>query len=193
MVFNRVTPTRSDLLDADAGAMDHAHRSTRFVELLTSHQRDLFVYIDTLMAGDAAVPDVLQDTNLALWSRLSDFDFSRPFLPWAYGFSYQRVLAFRKQRSRSRLVFNEEMLELISDIYVSDQTNADSRLAALQQCLAKLDATDGELIRDRYVDRMPIKTLAARLGRTANQLSVRLFRIRYALARCVETRVAGEG
>ncbi len=171
--------------------MSSDHRTTRFVELLTSHQRDLFVYIDTLMAGDSAVSDVLQDTNLALWSRLNDFDFERPFLPWAYGFAYQRVLAFRKTRSRSRLVFNEELLELISDVYVGDRISADSRLAALQRCLAKLDSADGELIRDRYVDRMPVKTLASRSGRTANQLSVRLFRIRQALAQCVEASLAG--
>jgi RNA polymerase sigma-70 factor (ECF subfamily) len=167
-------------------------RSTRFVELLTAHQRDLFSYIDTLMAGDTATPDVLQDTNLALWSRLADFDFDRPFLPWAYGFAYQRVLAWRKTRSRSRLVFSEQVLELISDVYLNAPSSADARLAALRQCLEKLNDDDSRLVQERYVDKAAVKSLAARFGQTANQLSVRLFRIRHALGKCVEAALAKE-
>jgi hypothetical protein len=64
-------------------------------------------------------------------------------LPWAYGFAYQRVLAFRKTRSRSRLVFNDEVLELISDVYIGDTISADVRLGALKQCLEKLKTTEG--------------------------------------------------
>src|SRR6185369_1892707 len=167
-------------------------RSTRFVELLTAHQRDLFSYIDTLMAGDTATPDVLQDTSLALWSRLADFDFERPFLPWAFGFAYQRVLAWRKTRNRSRLVFSEQVLELISDVYLNDTTSADARLAALRHCLEKLNDDDKRLVQERYVDKAAVKSLAARFGQTANQLSVRLFRIRHALGKCVEAALAKE-
>ncbi len=123
---------------------------------------------------------------------MNDFDFSRPFLPWAYGFAYQRVLAFRKTRSRSRLIFSEELLGAISEAFVGDPVHADLRLAALQSCLAKLDAADSDLVRNRYVDRLSVKSLASRLGRTANQLSVRLFRIREALGHCVESALARE-
>jgi RNA polymerase sigma-70 factor (ECF subfamily) len=170
-----------------------ADRSTRFVELLTSHQRDLYAYINALLVGDSAAPDVLQDTNLELWAQLKEFDWNRPFLPWAYGFAYQRVLAFRKTRRRSRLVFSDEILELISDAHLSDTVSADARLAALQGCLDKLEPAQGELIRDRYVEKMSVKTLASRLGSSANQLSVRLYRIRHALAKCVQTTLALEG
>jgi len=168
-------------------------RSTRFVELLTAHQRDLYSYIDALLLGDNSVPDVLQDTNLDLWARLGEFDMQRPFLPWAYGFAYQRVLAFRKSRSRSRLIFNDEVLELISDAYVGDATPADTRVAALKRCLEKLAARDSELVRERYAEKMSVKILASRLGRSANQVSVQLYRIRHALAKCVEATLAMEG
>jgi RNA polymerase sigma-70 factor, ECF subfamily len=153
----------------------------------------MFSYIDTLLVGDSAVSDVLQDTNLALWAHLDEFDFERPFLPWAYGFAYQRVLAFRKTRSRSRLVFSDEVLEWISDAYLADSTPADARLGALKQCLEKLTAKEGELVRERYMDRMSVKMLASRLGRSANQVSVQLYRIRHALGKCVETTLALEG
>lgn len=185
--------SNSDDVNRDSVGRENADRSTRFVEQLTSHQRDLYAYINALLIGDSAALDVLQDTNLELWARLSDFDTNRPFLPWAYGFAYQRVLAFRKTRRRSRLVFSDEILELISDAHLSDSVSADSRLAALQGCLDKLEPAQGELIRDRYVEKLSVKTLASRLGSSANQLSVRLFRIRHALAKCVENTLALEG
>jgi len=167
-------------------------RAGEFVKLLTAHQRDLYTYINTLLVGDIATADVLQDTNLDLWKRLEDFDSERAFLPWAYGFAYQRVMAFRKTRSRSRLVFNDNVVQLVSDAYISDQISADTRLAALQKCLDKLEHAQSQLIRDRYVGRATVKALAARLGSTAGQISARLYRIRRSLAKCVETALAAE-
>jgi RNA polymerase sigma-70 factor (ECF subfamily) len=179
-------------MDSAQHEPDRDDRAGEFVKLLTAHQRDLYAYINTLLVGEGATADVLQDTNLDLWKRLDQFDFDRPFLPWAYGFAHQRVLAYRKTRSRSRLVFSEETIQLISDAYMNDTIGADARLAALQACLEKLDVEHGRLIRDRYVGRVSVKVLAARVGSTANQISARLYRIRRALAKCVETALAAE-
>ena len=179
--------------DADkAGQTKDRDRASRFVELLTSHQRDLYVYINTLLVGDSAAVDVLQDTNLDLWARLQSFDCTRPFLAWAYGFAFQRVLAFRKSRRRSRLVLSDDMMQLISEAYVRDTTSADVRLSALRTCLEKLDPDQGQLIRDRYIGKMSVKTIAARLGHTANQISARLYRIRQVLGRCIQTTLVAE-
>jgi RNA polymerase sigma-70 factor, ECF subfamily len=171
---------------------DSFDRPGEFVKLLTAHQRDLYAYINTLLAGDVAASDVLQDTNLDLWKRLADYDFNRAFLPWAYGFAHQRVLAYRKTRSRSRLIFGDSILQVISDAYISDTIAADVRIAALQNCLEKLELSQSQLIRDRYAGRVSVKALAARLGSSANQVSARLYRIRQMLAKCVEATLATE-
>lgn len=176
----------------DARCGEPFDRSGEFVQLLTAHQRDLYAYINTLLAGDIAASDVLQDTNLDLWKRLDDYDFNRAFLPWAYGFAYQRVLAYRKTRSRSRLIFSDSVMQVISDAYISDPISADARIAALQNCLDKLELSQSQLIRDRYASRLTVQTLAARLGSTASQLSARLYRIRRTLAKCVEATMATE-
>ncbi|HZZ26551.1 MAG TPA: sigma-70 family RNA polymerase sigma factor [Pirellulales bacterium] len=177
---------------ANADCSVNHNRATRFIELLTAHQRDLFVYINTLLVGDSSAIDVLQDTNLDLWARLQNFDESRPFLPWAYGFAFQRVLAFRKSRRRSRLVLNDDLVQLISDVCVQDTTPADARLTALRNCLEKLDPQQSQLICDRYIEKMSVKTIAARLGHTANQISARLYRIRQTLGRCIQASLVAE-
>jgi RNA polymerase sigma-70 factor, ECF subfamily len=172
--------------------VDRETRLARFVELLTHHQQDLFTYIDSLMAGDTIVSDILQDTNLALWNHVDQFDFDRQFLPWAYAFAFQHVLAYRKKCARSRLVFNDAMLESISDVYHVDSFGADARLLALRFCLDKLNPKDRTLICDRYEAIMSVKALASQRQCSANQLSVRLYRLRHALAECVKATLALE-
>jgi len=166
--------------------------AARFVELLTAHQRKLHAYISTLMLGDPAAADVLQDTNIDLWSRAQDFDFDRPFLPWAFAFARQRVMAFRKSQSRSRLLFSDAAMARIDEECTRLAGEADSRLSALQNCLKKLNERQSYLIGERYNAKTSVKLLAARLGETAHNVASQLHRIRMALARCVDANIAAE-
>lgn len=161
--------------------------------LLTSHQPQIYAYVAALMCGDAAAADVLQDTNLHLWTQADKYDFERPFLPWAFGFARQRVLAYRTTCRRSRLVFCDSALDFLSDHFQQAAVAKDQRLTALQECLARLNATHSGLIQARYVDKTPVQTIAARRGDTAHNISSRLHRIRKALANCVRQLVAVEG
>jgi RNA polymerase sigma-70 factor, ECF subfamily len=180
---------------AQATTLDWSARpdlAARFVELLTSHQRKLHAYISTLMLGDPAAADVLQDTNIDLWSRAADFDFERPFLPWAFAFARQRVMAFRKSQSRSRLLFSDAAMARIDEECTRLAGEADSRLQALQNCLKKLNERQSYLIGERYHAKTSVKQLAARLGETAHNVASQLHRIRAALARCVDATLAAE-
>lgn len=169
-----------------------ATSAAKFVELLTAHQRRLYAYISTLLLGDPAVADVLQDTNVDLWNRSKDFDFSRPFLPWAFAFARQRVMAHRKSQSRSRLLFSEAALARIEAECTKLAGEADSRLLALQVCLERLKPHQTQLIRERYFGRSSVRMIAARLGDTAHNISSQLYRIRRELAKCVDLNLTKE-
>lgn len=190
---NAAEPAREgEPVNAEQNSCDVRDPATRFVELLTAHQRDLYAYVNTLLVGDSAAADVLQDTNLDLWAKLDEFDFDRPFLPWAYRFAFQRVMAFRKTRSRSRLVFSDEVVELMASVCAQDTAGADMRLAVLRNCMDRLESRQSDLIRKRYIERISVKSIAARLGGNVNQISAKLYRIRKSLARCVEAGLATE-
>jgi len=164
-----------------------------FVEQLTGSQRQLYAYINTLLGGDPAVVDVLQDTNVDLWSKADEFDPNRPFLPWAYRFAYFRVLAQRKKSLRSRLVFDDQFVERLAGRYEETDTVLDNRLEALTHCLTKLPDDHQELIEQRYVAKDKVRTIAERLAQPANRVAVRLFGIRTVLLKCIEARLAREG
>ena len=167
-------------------------RSTRFIQLLTSHQPNLYAYIATMVVGDSAASDLLQETNLHLWTQAAQYDFNRPFLPWAFGFARQRVMAFRKSCSRSRLVFDDATLSLIDDKVMSSVSEIDDRLSALQKCLKKLSAEQAELIRERYLAKTSVTTMAERLNETAHNISSQLHRIRKILGKCIEFTLSAE-
>jgi RNA polymerase sigma-70 factor, ECF subfamily len=160
-------------------------RAASFVKFLTASQRELYTYINTLLAGSTSAEDILQETNLDLWARMSSYDSERPFLPWAYGFAYQRVMAYRKKQVRSRLVFSDEILQSISDVYVKGEVKTNVRADVLLDCLAKLNTRHASLIRERYMDNISVATLAERMDCTVNQISARLYRIRKTLAKCI--------
>jgi RNA polymerase sigma-70 factor (ECF subfamily) len=104
-----------------------------------------------MVLGDSVASDLLQETNLHLWEQATQYDFDRPFLPWAFGFARQRVMAFRKSCSRSRLVFDDATLSLLGDKLISSASEADNRLTALRKCLKKLSPSQSELLRERYM------------------------------------------
>lgn len=164
-----------------------------FVDLLTSSQRSLFAYINSLLVGNSVAQDVLQDANLQLWARRLDYDWSRPFLPWAYGFAFQLVLAYRKKQSRSKLVFNDQIIQQLSDLWQSSALEGSVKVVALQRCMERLDPQSQQLVRQRYIGRASVTSLAEQLQANANQVSARLYRIRRALARCVEAAMLEDG
>ncbi|TWT89786.1 RNA polymerase sigma factor [Pseudobythopirellula maris] len=169
--------------------MNDDQRRQRFVELLTAHQRDIYSYVSMLMAGDEASADVVQEASIDLWKNHAMYDFQRPFLPWALKFAYHRVLAHRKARGRSRLVFSDEFVRAMSVQCETDPTPADTRLAALRNCLESLPEEQRKLIHDRYQGVLSVKSIALRMGVTPNNVSAQLYRIRAALSRCVEARL----
>jgi RNA polymerase sigma-70 factor (ECF subfamily) len=173
-------------------AQDIRNRTTKFVELLTSHQRKLHSYISMLLLGDSAAADVLQDTNLDLWAHADEFDFDRAFLPWAFAFARQRVMAFRKSRMRSRVVFTDEAIVQFEEHCQHYAEEADARLVALQKCLQKLHPQQAELIRERYASMSSVRMMAARLSDSEHNISCRLHRIRKSLARCIHAALAVE-
>lgn len=176
----------------DQSSLEKRDVEARFVELLTYYQRNLLAYISSIMLGDSNSRDVLQDTNVALWSHRDEYDESRPFFPWACGFAYHRVLAYRQSRRRSRLLFNDEMMQEISEAYLKEAAAGDAQLTALKTCLQKLDQKQQKLIHDRYIENISIASIAAQIGGTANQISARLYRIRKALAECIHKVMALE-
>jgi RNA polymerase sigma-70 factor (ECF subfamily) len=155
------------------------------VDQLTRHQSSLFHYILSLIPDRAAAEDILQETNLVLWRKAAEFDPTLPFMPWACRIALFQVKAHRRDQARDRHVFDDDVLDQLAG---EAPTSADPRPLeiALRDCLGRLPAKQRDLILARYQPGASVDSLAESIGLTANALSQSLFRIRRALAECLD-------
>ena len=176
---------KSDDMPKDASRSYHV--------LVTDFQSTLYAFISALMMGNEDARDVLQDTNLVLWEKASSYDPKCDFASWAYRIAHFQVLAYRKRRQRSRLVFSEELMSLLADEFQSDFGDLDDRVEALQQCLKALPNKHRELICRRYEQEEAVSEIATNLSRSANAISLTLHRIRKVLLDCVSRNATLKG
>src|SRR5688572_4735903 len=103
-------------------------RLADLVREITACQSSLYAYVCSLLGTSAGAADVLQETNVVLWEKLGEYDPARPFIAWAYGVAYFQVLAHRKRLSRERLVFDDELLAVVSDVLSRRSDDVDRQL-----------------------------------------------------------------
>ena len=160
------------------------------IGLITKNQGALRAYIYTLLPDPASVDDVLQETNLVIWRKASEYDPARPFMPWACRIALFQVKAARRDSSRDRHVFDPELVDLLAaeGEPVSDPTPAID--SALRDCLAELPEDKRRLILSRYHPGSSVKGLAAGRSETPGALSVELHRIRRILESCIRGKLS---
>lgn len=168
----------------------------RYLELVTSAQRALYAATWALVRDPHAVDDVLQEVNVVLWSKAADYDWNRPFLPWAMRIVKLQSLAYFKRQSRQqRIVLDHDLVEAVASSLEAraGDNRFDERRLALEACLRKLTAHQRSLILQRYESGASVQVMAAALGKKRKALSESLRRVRLALLNCIEQSLAKEG
>jgi RNA polymerase sigma-70 factor, ECF subfamily len=112
------------------------------------------------------------------------------FMAWASTVAFYEAKNFQRVAARSRLRFDDELLNTLAAERLDDLRHLDERFDALEHCVGKLDAANRKLVEAVYGEDADIVALAAQLGRAPQTLYNRLNVIRHALADCVERRLA---
>ncbi len=161
--------------------------SAVFLEGVTKAQRSLHAFIVSILRNAVDADDVLQETNLVLWRKATEFDPSRPFMPWALRIAQLQAMAFLKQKKQlNRVAFSEELLSLVAEEAIVEITEQDARRVALAGCLQKLPAHHRLLIAQRYEPGGSVNNLAQERNTAPKALSEMLRRIRTSLMKCIE-------
>lgn len=165
-----------------------------FVRLLTQHERGVYAYILKLVLDWNEANEILQETNVRLWEEFERFEPGTNFGAWARTIAHYQVLAWRKRRQRSRLVFDNETVEClaIDGDGVDESAIDESRRLALAKCVEQLSSRHRDLLAKCYAAKATIRGVAEELCRSTEAVYKALQRIRVALHRCVEERIARE-
>lgn len=166
--------------------MDANERESQIVELLTTIQLPLRIYIQSLLPGDSTAADVAQHANALIWKKREDFEIGTNFKAWAFSIARYEVLNYRKRQARdSMLVFSDELEETFAE-EISERTDTiEHQHELLQNCLGKLKPKDRELLLHRYAKSGTLRDYAEQSGRSVGGLKVTLFRLRSALLGCM--------
>jgi RNA polymerase sigma-70 factor (ECF subfamily) len=178
--------------DEAAGTALGAPPDGEFIQLFTKHQRRIFLYILSLVPNPVDAEEVLQETNLIIWSKCRQFQAGSNFQAWACQIAHYEVLKFRDRRRREKLRFSDEFVEVLAREAATQADVLEHRRLALVHCLAELKQRDRELIQCRYTPGANGKSVADVLGRPVNSIYQSLGRIRKLLLECVNRRLTAE-
>lgn len=155
---------------------DRAHAAARFEALAQRVGDPLRRYL-TRRCDAATAEDVLADTLLVLWRRLDEVP-DEAELPWCYAVA-RNCLANAERSARRRRGLLERIVRLQPPAEVVREDLPDP---AVHRALARLPATDREVLRLSAWEDLEPREIAEVLGVTSNAASIRLHRARRRLA-----------
>ena len=156
---------------------------------ITACQGKIFALAVSMLGDHEAAADIQQETNLVIWGKAQEAKQVENFTAWALKIAYFQIKNFRRKQQRSMLLFDSDVMELLAEETIDCVDDMDDRLRALHKCMQCLPEQHRQLLEERYHHGTPVKMIAQRLSRTANQVGVTLFRIRAELHNCISIRI----
>lgn len=176
----------------DASQSSGPGAPAELVQLLMKYQRRIFAYVHTLVPTRSDAEDILQETCVTICEKFDQFESGTNFYSWACQIAYWKVRAARKKFATSKVVFNQEVMDVVSETRVEMEEELDVRREALARCLQKLNERDRRMVLTRYESGNNVSKAAQACGRTIQGAYKALTRIRKALFDCVSFEISLE-
>ncbi len=160
-----------------------------FVKLFIEHEPALRAFIYSQVVNWADMNEILQQTSIVLWEKFDKFKPGTDFRSWAFKIARYEVLNYLRKQRRSRLVFSDELVDMLGSEAEEDRAQEDrleEQRHALSDCLRKLPPEQGQLIEDFYKGERSMKELARVYRKSAMALYQRIHRLRVVLLECVQ-------
>ncbi len=163
--------------------------NAEFVQLFTKSQRRLFLFILSQVNNVTDAEEILQDTNVVIWSKFRQFQLGTSFFAWSGKIATYEILKYREKKRAGRLLLSDEFISRVAADAIEMSDELEKRREALSECLRLLKADDRELIQARYASGENGLKVAERLGRPTNSVYQSIGRIRKVLFDCVTRRL----
>lgn len=165
-----------------------------WLTLYDAYARKVWENVGRLVADSSAVPDIVQETFLAAAQSARDFDPTRGSLwVWLWGIARRQLaLHFRKQQRTVGLErlrawwssLDQTKRTMLSNLEAPVNLLASRELGDLvRHCLTRLDAEYRVLLLAKYLDEVPVDTLAGQLACSPVAVRSKLARARKAFRR----------
>lgn len=146
-------------------------------------------YIASVVRDRHHVEDLTQESAAAIASAFDRYDPDKPFTPWALGVARNKVLMYLRTTKRDKHLFDEDLLTGLARAHEELADSLLDRKNALHACLKQLPENSLALMKRRYFDNEKVQAIAESMQRTEGSVSTLLYRIRGALADCINKRL----
>lgn len=171
-------------------SIDQKDQERHFTTLLSTHRRQLYAFIYSLLADHADAEDVYQCCSMIMWNKFDQFDTTCDFLPWAMGIAFYEVKNFLRVSARDPHHFSEQLLNQLFERLKTQKDDYNTQILSLEKCLKLLCQKDLQLVEQVYWEQRKCVSLAREMGLKASILYDRIGRIRDQLRKCVLRRVS---
>ena len=172
------------------GEEKEQNRQKILIGLLLKHQRAMFAYIFSIVPNKSDADDILQEACLTIHEKFDDFELDSNFLLWANKISYWKIREARLKFARSKVVFDERVVEVLNETSTELAAEDDTRHEALAVCLKKLKERDRQMIKTRYEPDGGVEEAANISNRSLTATYKALHRVKEALFQCVNKRIS---
>lgn len=164
-----------------------------YVGLFARHEAELRRFLASFLPSWGDVDDLVQRTAIAIWRKFDQFDPETDFMKWACVVARFEALAFRRKAARDRLVFREDVLELMVEEAAEEMEGRSAEHQALESCLLAMPEKQRKFVMLAYTPGVNVKEMAEEAGSTAAAFYMRLKRLRRQLMKCIESKTLSDG
>lgn len=180
----------ADLQVGEGLVVADQHSTDEFIMRLANCQNRLYAYVLTLLPDPELARDVVQEANVVMWRKASEFRPGSSFESWACKIAYFEVLVVRRKLKRDRHLFSDDLVQQLSFEAEGKVEGFTDREVALEECLSRLEPEKRRHLQARYGPGGSLKSVADQAKITSGAAAVLLCRIRKALRACVESKLA---
>lgn len=164
----------------------------RFVSLFVAHETRLRGFLRSLLPQWDAIDDVMQETSLVAWRKFERFEQGTNFMAWVVSIARFEALRYLRTRRRDRLVFSDEVFDLIADDGLEELDSLDREREALGRCILKLPTAQRELLQLAYQPGVKFHEVAERSGKSVQGFYKTIQRLRGRLSECIRGELEGK-
>lgn len=178
------------MIQTDAG------RRELLRELVLTYQARLRSYLYSRTGNAEIADDLAQETFLAVFRRIDQYDSSRPVWPWIMGIARNELLNYYRAASTARRRVDDRLDLLVAQRLAADDPHEaavesiDEQKQSLSACLRRLAPRARELVTLIYIERMNCSEVAKLWKQTSGAVRTAIYRIRKALETCMQGKIS---
>ena len=161
----------------------------KFASLWLKNQDMLAGYVYMRVRNFHDTEDVIQEIARSAAGTFNQYDPAKPFGPWLITIANRRIVDHWRKQGSAPATLTDQALEGIADAHIELGDTCDERFDALQACLATLSDRHRSIIDLRYGQALGPEQIASRVGTSTTAINALIYRVRKALAACINDRL----